>query len=78
MSGIVWALTRLQAQCDAIVAALDRVQPGFYQVYVDEVMRIRSDGRLVRAFAETQREIAQASDWTWLKSQGIDPDSKTT
>lgn len=78
LAGIVWCLTRLQTQCEAVIMALEKQQPGFQQLVSEELQQIREGARLLQIATENKRELAQVSDWRWLKSQGIDPDSQTT
>lgn len=74
LPGIVWALTRLQIQIEAVITVLDALHPGFRQQVGQEIARGRDQGRLGAIGAETKREIEDASDWMWLKGEGIDPE----
>lgn len=78
LPGILWGLTRLQVQCEAVIAALDRSQPGFHSLVAEEMKKIWADGRILQIFAENKREVDQASDSMWLKSHGIDPEAEAT
>ncbi len=70
---LVWCLTRLQLQCEAVIKALEMKDPGFRQSVAEHMNLLRAEGRLLQIAAETKHEMDQVSDWSWLKSQGIDP-----
>ena len=73
LATLVWCFTRLQLQCEAVIAALDKKDPGFHQLVSEQMKQLRAEGRLLQIAAETKHEMDQVSDWSWLKSQGIDP-----
>jgi hypothetical protein len=78
LAGIVWALSRLQSQCEAVINALERQQPGFHGLVSEELHHIRENGRILEIGLENRREIEGVSDWSWLKSNRLDPDSPAT
>ena len=74
VASIVWCLTRLQLQCEAVMLVLEKQQPGFRSLVSEELRQLREQGRVLQVATETKHEIEQISDWSRLKSQGIDPD----
>jgi hypothetical protein len=75
LASLVWCLTRLQLQCEAVIEALEKKEPGFRNLVAEEMKELREQGRILQIAAETKHEIDQVSDWSWLKSHGIDPNS---
>jgi hypothetical protein len=75
VAGVVWCLTRLHLQLEAVVMALEKLRPGFRNLVTQEQDQLRAQGSLLKFAAENKREVDQVSDWGWLKSEGIDPGS---
>lgn len=74
-TSLVWCLIRLQLQCESVIAALEKKEPGFRNLVSEEMRHLREQGRILQLAAETQHEIDQVSEWSWLKSNGINPDT---
>jgi hypothetical protein len=75
LSSLIWSLTRLQSQCEAVIAALNKIHPGIDALVSAELKNQRESGRILEIGAEVKREFDAVKDWKWLKSQGIDPNS---
>jgi hypothetical protein len=75
LASMLWSITRLQLQYEAVIAALEKKEPGFYHLVAEEMKQIQEQGRLLQIAVEIKHEIDQVSEWTWLKAQGIKPDT---
>ncbi|MBX3332255.1 MAG: hypothetical protein KF722_17790 [Nitrospira sp.] len=60
-----------------MIVGLEMKEPRFRQLVNEEMKQLQAQQRLLQITAETKHEMDQVSDWSWLKSQGINPNSST-
>jgi hypothetical protein len=65
----------MHLQLEAVVLALEKVQPGFRDLVTHEQDQLRAHGRMLQLALENKMQADQVADWGWLKSEGIDPGS---
>ena len=71
LPGLIWALTRLQLQNEALIALLGKERPGLKKRMEEELENLQESPRAAEVYAEKKREIEQAADGIWLLQQGI-------
>ncbi|HKO31099.1 MAG TPA: hypothetical protein VJU54_08160 [Nitrospiraceae bacterium] len=71
LPGLIWVLTRLQLQNEALIALLGKERPGLKKRMEEELENLQESPRAAEVYAEKKREIEQAADGIWLLQQGI-------
>ena len=71
LPGLIWALTRLQLQNEALIALLGKERPALRQRMQRELKNLQKGPRAAQVYAENKREIEQTADGIWLLQQGI-------
>jgi hypothetical protein len=71
LPGLIWALTRLQLQNEALITLLGKERPALRKRMQQEMENLRKSSRVGEVYAENKREIEQAADGIWLLEQGI-------
>ena len=71
LPGLIWALTRLQLQNEALIALLGKERPALRKRVQSELENLQKSPRAAEVYAENKREIEQAADGIWLLQQGI-------
>jgi len=71
LPGVIWALTRLQLQNEALIALLGKERPALRKRIQQELKNLQNSPRAAEVYAENRREIEQAADGIWLQQLGI-------
>lgn len=71
LPGLIWAITRLQLQNEALITLLGKERPALRKRMERELQNLRKTSRVSEVYAENKREIEQTADGIWLSEQGI-------
>jgi len=71
LPGLIWAITRLQLQNEALITLLGKERPALRKRMERELQNLRKTSRVSEVYAENKREIEQTADGIWLVEQGI-------